>query len=95
MDSARSLAMTEMSAQIAGFEVNLPIVPENKTELYPHLDISTFSGAQGLSQRDIRRVTGTDDGWLIELASHPSVAKTAFVYLSQDFRVLKVEVRKN
>jgi hypothetical protein len=33
--------------------------------------------------------------WLVQLASHPSVRKTALVHLSQDFRVLKVEVRKN
>jgi hypothetical protein len=94
MDSALSLAMTELSAQIAAFESNLA-TPLPQVDLNPHLDISSFSGASGVSQRDIKRVTATDDGWLVELASHPSVTKTAFVYLSQDFRVLKVEVRKN
>jgi hypothetical protein len=83
MDSARALAMTELSAEIAASEANLATFPENKIDLNPHVDLSTFSGASGLSQRDIRRVTGTDDGWLIELASHPSLARTAFVYLSQ------------
>lgn len=95
MDSARALAMTELSAEIAGWEANLPIFPENRVDLSPHLDLSTFSGASGLRNGDIRRVTGTDDGWLVELASHPSLARTAFVYLSQDFSVLKVDVRKN
>jgi hypothetical protein len=80
--------MTELSAQIAAFESNLT-TPLPQVDLNPHLDLSSFSGAS------IRRVTATDDGWLVELAAHPSVAKTAFVYLSQDFKVLKVEVRKN
>ena len=93
MDSARSLAMTELSAEIAAKEANLETFPE--IDLNPHLHIANFSGASGLGQRDIRRVTATDDGWLVELASHPSLARTAFVYLSQDFKVLKVEVRKN
>jgi hypothetical protein len=87
--------MIELSAEIAGGEANLPVFPENRIDLSPHLDLSTFSGASGLRNGDIRRVTGTEDGWLVELASHPTVARTAFVYLSQDFRVLKVEVRKN
>ena len=95
MDSARALAMTELSAEIAAFESGLATFPENKIDLFRHLDDSTFSGASGLGSGNIKRVTGTDDGWLVELASHPSVAKTAFVYLSQDFRVLKVEVKKN
>jgi len=94
MDSARSLVMTELSSEIAGWEADLPTFPENEIDLNPHLDLSTFSGASGLS-RDIRRVTGTDDGWLVELPSHPTLARTAFVYLSHDLRVLKVEVRKN
>jgi hypothetical protein len=99
MDSARSLAMKELSAEIAAGEVYPS--PLSGINLNPHLDIAHFSGASGLSFADLRRVTATDDGWLVELASHPSVAKTAFVYLSQDsrvlqdFRVLKVEVRKN
>jgi hypothetical protein len=93
MDSARSLAMSELSAEIAGLEADQATFPE--INLSPHLDLSSFSGATGLSPGAIRQVTGTDDGWLIELASHPSLARTAFVYLSQDFRVLKVEVRKN
>jgi len=93
MDSARALAMTELSAEIGGWEANLVKAPE--IALSPHLDLSTFSGALGLSPRDIRRVTGTDGGWLVELASHPTLAKTAFVYLSQDFKVLKLEVRNN
>ena len=93
MDSARSLAMTELSAEIAAKEANLETFPE--IDLNPHLHIANFSGASGLSPGDIRRVTGTDDGWLVELASHPSLARTAFVSLSQDFKVLKVEVRKN
>jgi len=86
--------MTELSAQIGAFEANLAI-PSPEVDLNPHLDLSTFSGASGLGQRDIRRVTATDDGWLVELSSHPSLARTAFVYLSQDFKVLKVELRKN
>jgi len=94
MDSARSLAMTELSAEIGAFEANLAI-SSPEVDLNPHLDLSSFSGASGLGQRDIRRVTATDDGWLVELASHPSLARTAFVYLSQDFKVLKVEIRKN
>jgi hypothetical protein len=93
MDSARSLAMTELSAEIAGWEADL--ATPSRIDLNPHLDLSSFSGASGLSPGDVRRVTGTDDGWLVELASHPSLARTAFVYLSQDFKVLKVEVRKN
>jgi len=94
MDSARSLAMTELSAEIAAKEANLATsLPQ--VDLNPYLDLSSFSGASGLGPGDIRRVTGTDDGWLVELASHPSKAKTAFVYLSQDFKVLKVDVRKN
>ena len=94
MDSARSLAMTELSAEIGAFEANLAI-SSPEVDLNPHLDLSSFSGASGLGQRDIRRVPATVDGWLVELASHPTLAKTAFVYLSQDFKVLKVEVRNN
>jgi hypothetical protein len=92
MESARSLAMTELSAEIAAEEANLATYP--RIDLRPYLDFSAFSGASGLSQGDIKRVTATDDGWLVELASHPSLARTAFVYLSQDFKVLKVDVRK-
>jgi len=95
MDSARALAMTELSAEIAASESDLATFSENKINLRSHLDLSTFSRASGLFSRDLKRVTGTDDGWLVELTSHPSVAKTAFVYLSQDFKVLKVEVKKN
>jgi hypothetical protein len=94
LDSARSLAMTELSAEIAAKEANLT-VPPPQVDLYSYLDIPSFSGASGLRSGDIKRVSGTDDGWLVELASHPSVGKTAFVYLSQDFKVMKVDVRKN
>jgi len=92
IDSARALAMTELSAEIAGWESNLVRFPE--IELNPHLDVALFSGALGMRPSDLRQVTATDDGWLLELSSHPSVAKTALVYLSQDFKVLKVDVRK-
>jgi len=92
MESARALAMTELSAEIAAEEANLATYP--RIDLRP-LDFSTFSGASGLRQGDIKRVTGTDEGWLIQLSSHPSVHKTAFVFLSQDFKVLKVDVRPN
>jgi hypothetical protein len=94
IDSALALAMTELSGEIAAHEAALAI-PPREIDLNPHLDLSTFSGASGLSERDMKRVTAIDDGWVIELASHPSLGKTAFVYLSQDFRVLKVDVRKN
>jgi hypothetical protein len=85
--------MTELSAEIAGWESNLVRFPE--IELNPHLDVALFSGALGLRPSDLRQVTATDDGWLVELASHPTRPRTAFVYLSQDFKVLKVEVRDN
>jgi hypothetical protein len=93
IDSARALAMTELSAEIAGWESNLVRFPE--IELNPHLDVALFSGALGMRPSDLRQVTATDDGWLLELASHPSVAKSALVYLSHDFKVSKVEVRNN
>ena len=93
MDSARALAMTELSAEIAGWESNLVKSPE--IDLKPHLDLARFSGVMGMRPGDLRGVTATDDGWLLELASQPSVAQTALVYLSHDFKVLKVEVRNN
>jgi hypothetical protein len=96
LDSAPSVAMTELSAEIALAETD----PGNplyspQISLRRHLDISTFSGAAGLLPRDIKQVTGIDGGWLVELASHPSVAKTAFVYRSEKFDVLKVDIRRN
>ena len=93
MESARSLAMTELSAEIAEQEANRATYP--RIDLRPYLDFSAFSGASGLRQGDIKRVTATDDGWLVELSSHPALARTALVYLSQDLKVLKVDVRKN
>jgi hypothetical protein len=95
MDSARALAMTELSAKIAAFEADPMIPPPRSVDLNPHLDLSTFSGAAGLSRRDIKRVTATDDGWLVELSSHPTVHKTAVISLSQDFKFLKVDVRRD
>lgn len=98
LDLAPSIAMTELSVEIAAGEVD-PIAANQyyfpEIRLSRHLDISSFSGALGLSPRDIKQVTGIDGGWLVELASHPSLMKTAFVYLSEKFEVLKVDVRKN
>jgi hypothetical protein len=93
-ESARSLAMTELAAEIAAYESNQTTAPP-RVDLRPHLDFSSFSGASGLRHGDIKRVTATDGGWLVELASHPSVAKTAYVSLSEKFEVLKVDVRRN
>src|SRR6185295_12621746 len=76
MASAQTIAIGELQNQLmAQYQMNLNNPFEVRIDMNPFLEVgSTFSGASGLRQGDVRLVVPTDQGWQVQLASHPSIA---------------------
>jgi hypothetical protein len=93
ISAARSAAVTDLAQQPTTATAS-NAMPLTRVSVSARMEVADFSGASGLRQSDLRRVVATEQGWLIELSSHPSLSSTALVTLSRDFKLLNIEIRK-